>query len=329
MADLLKQINLKKPVVNRKLIAWAFVITGALSVGMWWRGRGGGEKKKEETLVAGWSLGELWGPLKISYGVEGNGVRGDRTAGETVAKIKDKLAGTKGEYSFLVSRLGDKTGYGWNEDKVMPAASIMKVPIMAAVFTAVEEGRMKLEDTYVLKEGDKQSGSGPIEFMKAGTGLTVRQMLEEMGKKSDNSAPIILVRMVGKAKAVAALAALGMKDSDFEKNTTTAYDVATMWKRLYEGEVVKKQENREMMWEFLQGSIYEDRIAAGVPAGTKVVHKVGSGEGVWADAGIVYADKPFVVVILNEGVKMEEAQKLVPEMTRIIWEDEAGNGKKE
>ena len=35
MTDLVRPVNLKKPIVNRKLIAWVFVITGLLSIVFW------------------------------------------------------------------------------------------------------------------------------------------------------------------------------------------------------------------------------------------------------------------------------------------------------
>ena len=69
-----------------------------------------------------------------------------------------------------------------------------------------------------------------------------------------------------------------------------------------------------------------------------MVHKVGTDAGVWADAGIVECKvqstgeasasrvkckvEPMVVVILNQGVKREEAMKAVPEIVRMIWDYE-------
>ena len=107
-----------------------------------------------------------------------------------------------------------------------------------------------------------------------------------------------------------------MAHNDFDQNTTTAYDVAMMWRKIYE-------EKNQPMLDLLQDSIYEDRIPLGLPDGVGLVHKVGTGDGVWADAGIVMAEKPFVLVIMNEKVDMDEAKKLVPELTKVIWDFEA------
>ena len=94
-----------------------------------------------------------------------------------------------------------------------------------------------------------------------------------------------------------------------------------MWQKVY-------GEKNEQILELLQDSIYEDRIPLGLPGGISFVHKVGTGDGVWADAGIVMADKPFILVIMNEGVDMDEAKKTVPEIAKLIWDFEAARSVK-
>src|SRR3972149_8860591 len=103
----------------------------------------------------------------------------------------------------------------------------MKVPILLA---AVK--KLNLDDEYVLGDGDKQSGSGPIEFMEAGTKLTVEQLMTYMIKNSDNTATLVLARMAGKGETENEIQKLGMTDTNFKENTTTAMDVVTMWRKV-------------------------------------------------------------------------------------------------
>lgn len=305
MTDLVRQVNLKRMPVNRKLIAWVFVVTGIISGWLWWR-----EQKPKLELE----------PLKISYQIERKEVAGDRDVSrETsrlVTQIRGKLNSVQGTWAVAVYRLDEKKGYGVGEERVLPAASIMKVPIMLA---AVKN--LNVDDIYMLRDADKQSGSGPIEFMDSGTKLSVKDLITYMAKNSDNTAPVVLMRMVGKNEVIEEIKRLSMKDTDFEENTTTARDVVAMWKKIYE-------EKNELVLDVLQDSIYEDRIPLGLPDGIKLVHKVGSGDGVWSDAGVVMAEKPFVLVIMNEGVEIDEAKKLVPELTKLIWDFEVGRSAK-
>ncbi len=323
MADLVRQMNLKRIPANRKLIGWVFGITGVLSLFFWWRG---GSR-------VGLVLPEFE-PMKISYTVEQKKVGGEwdasRTTAKLISQLRQKISQAQGRYGVYVFRLDKKTGYGIDGDEEMPAASIMKVPIMLAVWQAIEDGRLAWDTKYILQERDKQSGSGPIEFMDVGTALSVRQLVEEMIKKSDNTAPVVLTGLVGREEIEKEIERLGMEKTDFDKNITTAYDVGLMWRKIY------GIKDKEMM-ALLKDSIYEDRLPAGVPEEINVLHKVGTGDNVWGDAGIIQCSvlsaqcstKPFILVILNEGVDMDEAKKLVPELTKLIWDFEAGNGKKE
>lgn len=311
MAELVRQMNLKRMPVNRKLIGWIFVLTGLISGWLWWR-----EQKPE------------FEPFKISYLIENKEVMGERDAsretGRLVTQIRSKTGTAQGSWAVAVYRLDEKKGYGVGEDKVLPAASIMKVPILLTTMKKLEP-----EETYILRDGDKQSGSGPIEFMEAGAKLTVKQLMEYMIKNSDNTATLVLARMAGKGETEKEIERLGMKNTNFKENTTTAADLVTMWKKIYE-------EGNTQMQELLKDSIYEDRIPLGLPDGVGFIHKVGTDAGVWADAGIVQCPvlsaqcsvKPLVIVILNKDVDMDEAKKLVPELVKLIWDFEAGRNVK-
>lgn len=303
MANLVREVNLKRMPVNRKLIIWVFVVTGLVSGWLWWRE----QKPKME-------------PLKISYLIENKEIAGERDASRETSRlltqIRTKLTSVQGSWAVAVYRLDEKKGYGIGEDMELPAASIMKVPILLA---AVK--KLNPDDVYVLRNEDKQSGSGPIEFMDAGTKLSVKELLAYMTKNSDNTAAYVLANMAGRDFIKQVMADMGMTDSSFDDNTTTAGDVMKMWRKIYE-------EKNQQMLDLLQDSIYEDRIPLGLPDGVGFIHKVGTDADVWTDAGIVMADKPFVLVIMDEGVEMDEAKKLVPELTKLIWDYEAGRNVK-
>lgn len=298
MPDFVRPLNLKKPIVNRKLIAWGFILTGLVSVGSWAWGRtkqpqppatnGAGAKGiKEEG--GGW-----WGQVKISYTVQPQASPTPATQA-IVAQLQSQIATASGQYSIYVYRLTDKVGYGISADKTLKAASIMKVPIMVAAYRKIESGDIRAE--------------------------SVEEMLEAMGKRSDNPASATLTKMIGRQFIHQTITDLGMEHTDFDQNTTTASDVGVMWRNLYEGKLISST-HRDKLWEFLQNSIFEERIPAGVPTGTSVVHKVGTESDVWADAGIVMGKQPFIVVILNQKVNLTEATKLVPQLIRTIWNGE-------
>lgn len=316
MAGLVRSVDLKRNTTNRKIIALLFVFTGILSVGLWLKGR-----KQGDSLID---------PYKISFKVENKHVDTThdvtRPTTELIAKLKEIVDATEGEYSIYVYRLNEGKGYGFSETQVLPAASMMKVPIMAAVYKEIEKGTIQLTDGYILKSADIRTGSGPIEFMATGTSLKVEYLLKVMGQNSDNTAPVALAGLIGKTNIQAAIKSLGMTATSYDDNTTTAMDLTEMWKNLWSNKFLT-EESKQLMWGNLQNSIYEDRLPLGLPEGTIVIHKVGSGENVWADTGIVMAPEPFVISILNDNVKIDEAKVVVPKLTKAVWEYEISRPK--
>ncbi|MBI5358735.1 serine hydrolase [Candidatus Amesbacteria bacterium] len=228
-------------------------------------------------------------PFRISYLV--NQVNRDTNRGtqEVLEKIRQKLAVNTGLYGIVVYRLEDKVWYGINEDVEFKGASILKVPIMISAF---QEG---LEKTY----GE----------------YTGKQLVFAMGKYSDNDATTTLADGLGRDKIQAEIKNMGMINTSFADNSTTPMDVVEMWKDIY-----KKPE----IWESFQDSIFEDRITPSLDPDIRLIHKVGTDDGVWADSGIVqHPTKPYILVILNKDIKREEAEKTVPEIAEIIVNYEA------
>jgi beta-lactamase class A len=60
-------------------------------------------------------------------------------------------------------------------------------------------------------------------------------------------------------------------------------------------------------------------LAAGIPASTDVAHKYGREIHVVSDAGIVFADEPFILVLLSKGVVEREADQAFPELSKAIY----------
>lgn len=275
--------------MNKKFVL--FLLTGTISAGVW----GISNWKGTRVIIE-----------QESIRVE---EQEERKEQEVIGKIKDLVATASGSYSIYVYDLETGESYGVNESEVMPGASIMKIPALVVV-------ESRKDETWTLEEADRATGSGPLQFLKVGTSVTVERVMDELGKKSDNTAWRMINRRIGYEEIEKKIEEMGLVNTDYRELTTTVKDVGIMMRRIYE---------KPDLWQYLEESIYEDRITLGLPEGTRLVHKVGTDDDIWSDAGIVVVEKPFVLVILNKGVVREEAQRLVPEITRVVWEYEGGN----
>ncbi|OGV89825.1 hypothetical protein A2Z41_03575 [Microgenomates group bacterium RBG_19FT_COMBO_39_10] len=224
---------------------------------------------------------------------------------QTITQLKELTQDLSGTYGIYVYRFKDDYNYGLNQEKVFPAASLNKLPVMIAAYQQAEEGKVNLETKYTLKEEDKVQGVGLLQSEPASSQYTYRQLIEYMAQHSDNTA-FKIMRQITREEIV-------------EKMTPE--EVGLLFRQIYEGELIN-QENTDELLQFLTETDFEDRLPQGVPGDIRVSHKIGTLTGVYSDAGIIFAEPPFVLVIMTEGARESEALEALPQITQIVWDFE-------
>lgn len=248
----------------------------------------------------------------------------DETAVQTISAFKEKVKSLSGVYGLYVIRLNGGISYGINENDIFEPASLNKLPVMLAMYIEAEKENLDLETIYILKSSDKVAGSGSLYGKPEGYELTYRDILSYMGKESDNTAANIARTILGEEKIKQAIEIVGIKDTVVigENQKTTPYDIGLFFEKLWEGNVISKKHRDEFLG-FITDTIYEEWLAAGIPSGTDVAHKYGREIHVVNDAGIVFTDDPFVMVLLSKGVVEGEADGAFPELSGVIYNKEA------
>lgn len=244
-------------------------------------------------------------------------------AKEVVAEFKEKTKKASGVYALYVVNLDSGFSFGVYENEEFIPASLNKLPIMVGMYMESEKGNLSLETKYILKTSDKIAGSGSLYGKPAGYTLTYRDLVRYMGKESDNTAFDIAKNILGEEKIREVIRKIGMKDTEVlgEDQKTTPSDIGLLFNKLWAREIVSKKSADEIL-EFLTVTIYEDWLAAGVPKEVKVAHKFGREVHVVNDAGVVFGQRPYVVVILSKGVVEQEADEIFPTLSRIVYEGE-------
>lgn len=233
-----------------------------------------------------------------------------------ISKITKKLTGVYGVY---VVNLESNFSFGINHTEEFQAASLMKLPVMAAMYLESERGKLDLDEKYSLVQSDKVGGSGSLIAKPVGYQITYRNLISAMGKQSDNTAYTIGIKTVGITKIKEMILKSGMKNTNFDKNMTTPEDVGIFFENLWKGNILNKKNKEELLLS-LTDTIYESWIPVGLPKGVKSSHKYGRELHVVNDAGIVYAEVPYIVVIMSRGVVDREADSAIPEISRIVYE---------
>ena len=249
------------------------------------------------------------------------------------------LVQLKAEINALIAASGAEVAVAWRPLDAKPgeeilinpelrfhAASTMKVPVMIELFRQADVRRLKLDDKVLVTNQftSIQDGSPFVlaatadsdgETYKAlGKKLSYRQLIEASITVSSNLATNILIEHLGARNVQATtdtMGAFGMqvlrgvedqKAFDAGKNNSTdALGLLTLFEAIGKGRAISVKASGEML-EILKRQKFNDGIPAGLPAGTMMAHKTGTITRIHHDAGIVYAVRPYVLVVLTRGI---------------------------
>lgn len=70
----------------------------------------------------------------------------------------------------------------------------------------------------------------------------------------------------------------------------------------------------------LERQSFNEDIPAGLPPGTRVARKTGEITKVRHDAAIVFAPRPFVLIILTSGLEPAQSSALIAQITRQLYQ---------
>jgi|SRR5580658_3388466 beta-lactamase class A len=261
-----------------------------------------------------------------------------------IPAIEQRIQKSGAEVAVAFRTLDGKEEWFFHGDDSFHAASTMKIPVMIELFRQVHEGKLKLDDALLVKNEFHSLADGSIYTLDAaddseadlykavGQTRTLRQLCELMIVVSSNFATNLLIEKLGVENIRATVHSLhadgmsvlrGVEDGKaFAKglnNTTTARGLLVLLEAIARGEAVDKESSREMI-EILERQKFNEGIPAGLPTGTRVAHKTGEITKIHHDAAIVFAGRPFVLVILVRGLAdVKESSALMADVTREIY----------
>jgi beta-lactamase class A len=264
------------------------------------------------------------------------------------AQLRQIIRSSGAEVAVAYRTLDGKSEVFLDADKSFHAASTMKLPVMIELFHQSRGGAVSMNDSlpirnefhsivdgspYQLSAGDD---SETAVYAAVGGTMTLGQLCDVMITVSSNFAANLLIEKLGVEnirRTVTALGAGGMQvlrgvedQKAFNKglnNTTTARGLMVLLDRIAQGRAVDRQADAEMI-EILKRQKFNDAIPAGVPAGTSVAHKTGNITGIHHDAAIVFAPRPYVLVLLVRGIDdQKKSAALMADLSRTVYNSNA------
>jgi beta-lactamase class A len=267
------------------------------------------------------------------------------TLDQARAEVQSRIAKSGADVAIAFRTLDGKDEWFLRADDSFHAASTMKIPVMIELFHQAREGKIKLDDPilirnqfhsivdgsiYKLNPGDDSE----IDLYKAeGQTRPVSELLDLMITQSSNLATDVLIEKLDVENVRATVHSLhadGMNvlrgvedDKAYEKDlndTTTARALLILLQAIANDKAVDADASHQMV-EILKRQKFHEAIPAGLPPGIVVAHKTGEITKIHHDAAIVYARRPFILVILTRGIAdNQQSAALMADITRILYQ---------
>ncbi|MGC1484256.1 MAG: serine hydrolase [Candidatus Acidiferrum sp.] len=269
----------------------------------------------------------------------------DARLSAAITQIQGRIQKSGADVGIAFRTLDGKSEWFFRADEPFHAASTMKIPVMIELFHQVREGKLKLDDPLPIKNEFHSLADGSVYSLDAaddseadlykavGQTRTLRQLCELMITVSSNFATNLLIEKLGVDNIRATVHSLhadgmnvlrGVEDNKaFEKglnNTTTARGLLQLLDAIAQGKAIDQDSSRQMI-EILERQKFNEGVPAGLPPGTRVAHKTGEITKIHHDAAIVFAPRPFVLVILVRGIAdTKVSAELMADITREFYQ---------
>jgi beta-lactamase class A len=256
--------------------------------------------------------------------------------------ITQLLEEAGGQWGIYLEDLKTGEKLTFNEEQRFYAASLIKVPIMTAVFAEAYAGKIALETKLKLRREDQVGGAGVLQHMTPGTELTVQDLVTLMIIQSDNTATNIMIDLVGKESIRQAMSKTEMVNSQFYNklmvvpaelegyNEVTAADMGSHLRYLATGKVISYDSCLKVM-AILKQQQHRDRIPFALPDPDgdligmlpkwEFANKTGSVTNITHDAGILFTGSHAVTIcLLNKDLEQKAAADVMARIGSLVYD---------
>jgi beta-lactamase class A len=219
--------------------------------------------------------------------------------GKEMTPLKNQIVALIAKYDYLSPGMFfmevDTGNYlDINGEKSFPAASTIKLPILMALFQAVDAGTVKLDDVLTVRRDLITGGSGELQN-RPGAKLTVLQTATKMIAISDNTGTnMIIDRLGGKKVLNSKFLSWGLRKTtirnllgDFKgTNTTSPTDLVRLSASIAKHQLISES-SRSKVLDILNQTENRKLLPAGLGKGAAIAHKTGTLGRLIGDAGII------------------------------------------
>ncbi len=242
----------------------------------------------------------------------------ERSATALTDALADARHGFTGRQALFAKNLSTGETVALDEHLEVPTASVIKIPVMAALYHEIDRGRFSESELLSMRDEDRRYGTGVIRDLTVGREFSAVRSLPLMIVLSDNTATRMLVLHIGLERInellrewdfpITELRYQSWTPSDpREYAVSSAFEMAALLERLDAGallspestaaalEHLAAQQDHQQLPRWLPYDMYWQRSGKTNPV--TIWNKTGQMSGVRTDAAIFQAgDVKWIVV---------------------------------
>lgn len=255
----------------------------------------------------------------FGYGITING--SDFRMSQSLSnRLNSALNNSGRTVGFYVVDLTNNVTLGYNAQKKFQTASTVKAGMALCAYQRAEAGWFSLNDTWIYKERHYCDRSGNIQYTSFGTKYKARDVIHEMIYVSDNAAYYMTQDYVGYDAYNQTMANLGVSNRHWSHTSwgyLTPQELGFIWKELFSYRY-RSSYGSQLFDEFLNAKF--NFIKQGLYSKYQVAHKSGFNDHGYHDSAIVFAERPYIMVIMTAPGTHEDRQQFLAKMARLLDE---------
>ena len=232
------------------------------------------------------------------------------------ARVSALTTPFKGSVMLYAKNLRTGRDFGRGAETKVRTASTIKLPILCALESLIDAGKVRWDERLLLKADDKVTGSGVMGNLADGTDLTVRNVAILMIIVSDNTATNLILDRITADAVNDYLDAIGLpltrsnrkvrgdgaklkdptgwsraglieENKKYGLGVTTPREMVRLLELLGQGKVVSPAVSKDVL-DILKMQHEREGIARHAPDDVEIASKHGSLDALRSDVGIVY-----------------------------------------
>lgn len=255
--------------------------------------------------------------------------------------IEEAVKGFHGDVGVYVRRLSDGRSAALKSDEAFPTASLVKVPILLALFDKIDRGQLNYNQSLAYHPTARDPGDDLLGAFKDGAKIDLNRIIMLMLTVSDNTAALWCQELAGGGAAVNDwLEANGFKATHVNTNTagreaekaqfgwgqTTPREMAELLVMIRQGRAVSPAASEEML-RALSRSFFDTEALSRIPPTVHAASKQGAVDHSRSEVLLVNAPSgDYVLSIITKNQadasweRLNEGYELLRKVSRVVWE---------